>query len=179
MDEMKLIFILNVIHNDRFKCFADIYLLSMNGMFTTILLFGGIFWTSIAVFIARDASKRHKNVIFWFLFTLIFGVISLMIYVVVITPSVGSRSQNYSPTNGSRKQNDYPDIPKKRDLTHSIEKYNFNDNPIVKVSDGENHAKFVIQDNGVSPHSAVYQRKYGDEWMDAAESYLKNNYEEN
>lgn len=47
---------------------------------------------------------------------------------------------------------------------------NHNGSPVVKVTDGTHSAKFLLND-GIRDYSPVYRRKFGEEWVNEAQSF--------
>ncbi|WP_180271717.1 hypothetical protein [Halorubrum persicum] len=141
---------------------------------SVILGVGVMIWLILPFYVLQDAKRRDKNELFWAFLTIIFGIIAVVIYSVEITPYPKNRPLNNSWSNSST--NEVPDIPKQSGWRHSIERHNEDNEPVVYVSDGVNDAEFIIKENEISPYSKVYQRKYGDKWIESAESYLRTEF---
>lgn len=53
----------------------------MSGL-STIFLFAGLVWLFLALWVANDASKKGRSASFWFVVTLILGIIGILIYTI-------------------------------------------------------------------------------------------------
>ena len=150
-----------------------------------ILVIMGLFWVAIAIYVYGDASNRNKDATWWFVFTLIFGVVALVIYSISITPveSTGSDESSTSDSPGGLLEDtdhDRPEAPLKdmdydRSWSHEYLKQNYNDDQVVRVFDSENTGVFVVGSE-IRPNSAVYRRKYGSDWVEDATEYLAKSF---
>jgi hypothetical protein len=129
----------------------------------------------LAVFVANDASKRNMNAGLWFVLTILFGVITLLIYSITVTPT----STTHHSTNRQKSaRKESQTLESTSTWIHRNDRYNHADDPVIEVSDGVNEARFVIRDDEIHPQSAVYQRKYGDNWVNDAKDYLHEEFRE-
>lgn len=143
--------------------------------FSSIFAIVGIFWVAIAIYVHGDASNRNMDATRWFVFTLIFGVVALVIYSISITPienTGGDEPSIPESSDGPLKDMDYD-----RSWSHKYLKQNYNDDRVVRVFDSENTGVFVIGSE-IRPNSAVYRRKYGENWVEEATEYLAKSFKD-
>lgn len=62
---------------------------------------------------------------------------------------------------------------------YEINDYDYKNDPIIKMSDGTNQAKFVVRNEKIQPQSKLYQRKYGEDWVGEAKGRLQKEFDKN
>ena len=137
-----------------------------------LLLIGGI-WILTAIYVYMDSSKRNKNALLWSFFTLVFGLIALIIYTISITPADNGSSSDRGYK--VREKSSWEGEVNNNDLEHHVDRYDLDDNPIVRVTEGNKAANFEVSNDQVSLISGLYKRKYGDEWLEKAEGHIEAN----
>lgn len=137
-----------------------------------LLLISGM-WILTAIYVYMDSSKRNKNALLWSFFTLIFGLIALIIYTISVTPADNGSSSDRDYR--VREKSSWKGEVNNNGLEHYVDRYDLDDNPIVRVTEGDKAAKFAVSNDQVSLISKLYERKYDDEWLEKAEDHIEAN----
>ena len=140
-----------------------------------IVLISFLIWVVLATYVAKDSLHRDMNTTFWVIFTLIFGIIAILIYTISITP-VYKNSSNKDTSQSSWKGGTSQSARKPSYWQHQIDHYDYTGRPVVEITDGEKNAKFVIDEGEIYSQSDVYKRRYGEAWIQDAIKHLENEF---